>query len=118
METKDEVGRQFELSAVKCIERTRREHEELLAEFNSLMAGVEATLGATGMSMRRMTHEDMFLEIKRALHPLGNDTRAIPAAGRIALVRERAQPDGECQRRGRTGRLPENRLACFIPGLA
>ena len=62
------------LSAAKCIERSRREHEELLAEFNSLLAGVEATLGATGMPIRRMTHQDMFLEIKRALHPLGNDT--------------------------------------------
>jgi hypothetical protein len=62
------------LSAAKCIERSRGEHEELLAEFNSLLAGVEATLGATGMSTLRMTHQDLFLEIKRALHPLGNDT--------------------------------------------
>jgi hypothetical protein len=62
------------LSASKCIERSRGEHEELLAEFNSLLSGVEATLGATGMSIRRMTHQDLFLEIKRALHPLGNDT--------------------------------------------
>ena len=49
------------LSATKCIERTRREHEDLLAEFNSLMSGVEATLQATGMAMRRMTHEGIFL---------------------------------------------------------
>ena len=62
------------LSARKCIERSRRQHEELVAEFNSLLAGVEATLGSTGMSMRRMSHGDIFLEIKRALQPLGNDT--------------------------------------------
>ena len=61
------------LSASKCIERTRREHEGLLAEFNSLMAGVEATLQATGMAMRRMTHEAIFLEVKRALNPLAED---------------------------------------------
>lgn len=61
-------------SARKCIERSRREHEELLSEFNSLLAGVEASLQATGMSIRRMAHQDLFLEIKRALHPLGNDT--------------------------------------------
>ncbi|MGD0225153.1 MAG: hypothetical protein ABSF71_22720 [Terriglobia bacterium] len=61
------------LSATKCIERTRREHEGNLAEFNSLMSGVEATLQATGMTMRRMTHDDIFLEVKRALHPVGND---------------------------------------------
>ncbi len=61
------------LSAMKCIERTREEHEELLAEFNSLLAGVEATLGATGMPIRRMTHQDIFLEIKRALDPVRSD---------------------------------------------
>ncbi|MCI0348296.1 MAG: hypothetical protein L0Z53_02630, partial [Acidobacteriales bacterium] len=61
-------------STAKCIERSRREHEDLLAEFNSLLAGVEATLKATGMTIRRMTHHDIFLEVKRALHPLGNDT--------------------------------------------
>jgi hypothetical protein len=61
-------------STAKCIERSRREHEDLLAEFNSLLAGVEATLQATGMTIRRMTHNDIFLEVKRALHPLGNDT--------------------------------------------
>jgi hypothetical protein len=61
------------LSAMKCIERTRREHEDLLAEFNSLMAGVETTLQATGMAMRRMTHDDIFLEVKRALNPLAED---------------------------------------------
>jgi len=61
------------LSAMKCIERTRREHEDLLAEFNSLMAGVEATLQATGMAIRRMTHDDIFLEVKRALNPLAED---------------------------------------------
>ncbi len=62
------------VSATKCIERSRQEHEELLAEFNSLLAGVETTLGATGMSIRRMTQQNIFLEIKRALLPLGNDT--------------------------------------------
>lgn len=61
-------------STAKCIERSRREHEDLLAEFNSLLAGVEATLQATGMTIRRMMHNDIFLEVKRALHPLGNDT--------------------------------------------
>jgi hypothetical protein len=64
----------WSLSASKCIERSRRQHEELLSEFNSLLAGVAATLQATGMSIRRMPHQDIFFEIKRALHPLGNDT--------------------------------------------
>jgi hypothetical protein len=63
----------WSVSASKCIERSRREHEELLSEFNSLLAGVETTLLATGMSIRRMSHQDIFLEIKRALHPVGSD---------------------------------------------
>ena len=63
----------WSLSATKGIERTRREHEDLLAEFESLLSGVEATLEATGMSVRRMTHNDIFLEIKRALNPLSED---------------------------------------------
>ena len=64
----------WSVSASKCIERSRQEHEELLSEFSSLLAGVEATLQATGMSIRRMSDQDIFVEIKRALHPLGNDT--------------------------------------------
>jgi type IV secretion system protein TrbE len=63
----------FNLSVNKCIERTRREHEDLLTEFNSLLSGVEATLQSTGMTVRRMTHNDIYLEVKRALNPSGND---------------------------------------------
>src|SRR6266513_2601024 len=61
------------LSVNKCIERSRREHEDLVMEFDSLLSGVEATLQSTGMTVRRMTHNDIFLEVKRALNPLGND---------------------------------------------
>jgi hypothetical protein len=69
------------LSARKCIERSRHDHEELLAEFNSLLSGVETTLGTTGMNVRRMSHQDVFLEIKRALNPLGNDTLPYRSSG-------------------------------------
>src|SRR5271157_1356482 len=68
-------GTSLNMSASKCIERSRREHEDLLAEFNSLMSGVEATLGATGMKIERLTHNDMFLAVKTALNPLANDVR-------------------------------------------
>ena len=66
-------GSSLSMSATKCIERGRREHEDLVAEFRSLMSGVEATLQSTGMTLSRMSGDDLFLEIKRALHPLGND---------------------------------------------
>jgi type IV secretory pathway VirB4 component len=65
----------WSLSANKCIQRTLREHEDCLSEFESLMAGVQATLEATGMQPRRMTDQEMFLEVKRALNPLSNDLR-------------------------------------------
>ena len=61
------------MSQTKCIERSRREHEDLVSEFRSLMAGVEATLQSTGMRLVRMPGNDLFLEIKRALNPLAND---------------------------------------------
>jgi len=64
-------GSSASLSAMKCIERTRREHEDLLAEFNSLMSGVETTLQATGMAIRRMPHDSIFQEVKRALSARG-----------------------------------------------
>ena len=71
---KSSAGGGLSLAATKCIERTHREHEDLLAEFNSLMAGVEATLNTTGVGVRRLTHQELFLEIKQALNPLIQDT--------------------------------------------
>ena len=46
-----------------------------MSEFESLMAGVQATLEATGMQPRRMTDQELFLEAKRALNPLADDLR-------------------------------------------
>lgn len=66
-------GSSFSMSATKCIERRRREHEDLVSEFHSLMSGVEATLQSTGMKLSRMSGDDLFFEVKGALHPLGND---------------------------------------------
>jgi type IV secretory pathway VirB4 component len=63
----------FSFSVEKCIDRERREHEDLLSEFGSLMAGVEQTLVATGMDARRLTDDEMFLEAKRALNPVRDD---------------------------------------------
>ena len=68
-------GSSFSMSSTKCVERSRREHEEFLGEFNSLMSGVEASLQATGMKIERMSQQDLFLEVKHALNPLANDIR-------------------------------------------
>ena len=61
------------LSAERCIQRSRREHEDLLAEFESILRGVEHTLTATGMAVRRLTDDEMFLELKRAMNPVFED---------------------------------------------
>jgi len=79
----------WSLSANKCIQRTYREHQDLLSEFESLMAGAQATLEATGMQSRRMTEQEMFLEIKRALNPTTIDSR--PYKHGLAFQSARAQ---------------------------
>src|SRR6516164_2570960 len=70
--------------------RIRREHEDLVAEFTSLMSGVEATLQATGMKIERLSQNDIFLEVKRALNPLVKDTRPF-LPPRLSLVYESAR---------------------------
>src|SRR6266550_1950152 len=85
-------GTNFSMSAMKCVERSRREHEELVAEFNSLMSGVEASLQATGMKIERMSYQDLFLEVKRALNPLANDIRPYrPAEDSLVYESARSQ---------------------------
>jgi len=79
----------WSLSANKCIQRTHREHQDLLSEFESLVAGAQATLEATGMHSRRMTDQEMFLEIKRALNPMTIDSR--PYKHGLAFQSARAQ---------------------------
>jgi len=38
-----------------------------------MLKGVEQTLIATGMTVQRLTDEEMFLELKRAMNPLFGD---------------------------------------------
>src|ERR1700724_592184 len=60
----------FSLSANRCIQRTAREHNDVLSEFGSILSGVEQTLRATGMGVRRLTDAEIFLEVKRSLNPM------------------------------------------------
>jgi type IV secretory pathway VirB4 component len=83
------TANRWSLSANKCIQRTHREHGDLLSEFESLMAGTQATLEATGMQSRRLTDQEMFLEIKRALNLTTIDTR--PYKQGLAFESARAQ---------------------------
>ncbi|HLJ89610.1 MAG TPA: hypothetical protein VKZ53_22560, partial [Candidatus Angelobacter sp.] len=68
------------MSARKCIQRSQLEHVDLVAEFRSLLSGVETTLRATGMKIHRLNNDELFVETKRALNPLGNDTRRFKTA--------------------------------------
>src|SRR5579864_204139 len=70
----------FSLSAKTAIRRSEQEHRELLAEFESLLVGIEATMQAAELAPRRLTDQELFLEAKRALNPIEPDTRGyIPA---------------------------------------
>lgn len=68
-------GNPFSLMARKCISRSRREHDQLLTEFESLLRGVETALSAAYLGARRLNDGELFLETKRALNPLFPDTR-------------------------------------------
>jgi hypothetical protein len=68
-------GDLFSLSARRCVERSRQEHQDLLAEFESLLGGVETALGAAELGARRLTDHELFVEAKRALNPLAADSR-------------------------------------------
>jgi type IV secretion system protein TrbE len=63
----------FSLSARKCIERTWGDHQNLLAEFESLLHGVETALQAAELGAKRLSDDELFLEAKRALNPLRPD---------------------------------------------
>jgi hypothetical protein len=65
----------FSLSSKRAIERTRQEHLDLLAEFDSLMNGIETTMQAAELGAVRLTDEELYLEAKRAVNPLDPDTR-------------------------------------------
>jgi type IV secretory pathway VirB4 component len=70
-EWEEKLRRSWSLSTGKCIQRTRVEHERLMAEFTSLLAGIETTLAVTGMHIQRLDDEGLFLLIERAINPVG-----------------------------------------------
>jgi hypothetical protein len=57
----------------KAIQKTKKEHQDTLAEFESIIAGTESAMKSGGLGRERMTHEEIFLEIKRAFNPMDPD---------------------------------------------
>ena len=95
-EDRRQAGSGFPLSLGRAVQKTRKEHEDTLSEFESILAGIESAMKGGGLGPERMTHEEMFLEIKRALSPLDPDptpikenitaTREIPAREKLASI--------------------------------
>jgi len=66
----------FTLSQKKTIQRTRREHQTYLAEFESLLRGVEGSMESANLEPRRLLTQELFEELKHAQHPVRHDRRA------------------------------------------
>ncbi len=82
----------FNLSARAAIRRSAQEHRELLAEFESLLVGIETTMQSAELAPRRLTDQEIFLEAKRALNPLEPDTRRyVPAEDHLEYRGARQQ---------------------------
>ena len=65
----------FTLSQKKAIQRTRKEHETYLAEFESILRGIEGSMEAASLGPRRLVTQELFEELKHAQHPIRRDRR-------------------------------------------
>jgi type IV secretory pathway VirB4 component len=65
----------FTLSQTKAIQRARKEHEAYLAEFESILRGIEGSMEAASLGPRRLKTQDLFEELKHAQHPTRRDRR-------------------------------------------
>ena len=84
-------GGGFSLSTRKIVQRTLKEHVDVMSEFESLLNGIESAMVAAGLDPQRMSDQDLFLETKRALAPLRPDPlplRQYPYSQRYVTPRE------------------------------
>jgi type IV secretory pathway VirB4 component len=82
----------FTLSQTKAIQRTRKEHETYLAEFESILRGIEGSMDAANLGSRRLVTQELFEELKHAQHPLRRDRRPyVPGEGMIEYRSAREQ---------------------------
>jgi len=65
----------FTLSQKTAIQRARKEHETYLAEFDSILRGVESSLEAASLGSRRLSTQELFEELKHSQHPTRRDRR-------------------------------------------
>jgi type IV secretory pathway VirB4 component len=65
----------FTISQTKAIQRTRKEHETYLAEFESILRGAESSMEVATLGPRRLSTQELFEELKHAQHPTRRDHR-------------------------------------------
>src|SRR2546428_10432113 len=82
-EWEQKLRRTWSLSTGKCIQRSRSEHKRIMAEFTSLLAGIETTLRSTGMHIQRLDDDGLFLLIQRAMNPVDAITGSYRRNGRL-----------------------------------
>jgi hypothetical protein len=81
------------LSTRQQIQRTLKEHLDLINEYESILNGIETAMRTAGLEPRRMADGELFLETKRAQSPLWPDTsplRLYPESTRYVSPREQA----------------------------
>ncbi len=85
---RDQYGTAFGLSSRKIIQRTLKQHVDLVSEFESLLNGIESAMIAAGLDPQRMDEEELFLETKRALSPQRPDRLPLAAVPILAALRQ------------------------------
>jgi hypothetical protein len=81
----------FTLSGRQAVQRTLKEHIDVLNEFETFLNGIESALVSGGFNPRRMSDNEQFVEIKRALFPTAPHTltmRRYPLSSRHVSPRE------------------------------
>jgi len=82
----------FPLSQNKAIQRARKEHETYLAEFESILRGIEGSMEAANLGPRRLSTQELFEELKHAQHPIRRDRRSyVPPEEMIEYRSARSQ---------------------------
>jgi len=82
----------FTVSQKKAIQRTRKEHESYLAEFESILRGVEGSMEVAALGPRRLSTQELFEELKHSQHPTRRDYRRyVPGEEMLAYRSTREQ---------------------------
>lgn len=73
-EWEQKLRRLWTLSGGKAIQRTHNDHQRLMSEFTSLLAGVETTLASTGMHVQRLHDDELFLLVRNTINPVDSSS--------------------------------------------